>query len=184
MGCCSAVFYVGAQVYVLSFLLVFAEDALQMHGQDAKYYAGAAGLAFMIGRFVGSFFMKFIQPYKLLMLYSVFAVLLCVLVIYGEGIVTLYALVGIAFFMSIMFPTIFAMGLEGTGADTKSASSLIIMSIVGGAIIPPLASKVTDFSGNVHLSYYVPLFCFIVVLFFCLAQQKCSGTSGIGFQYT
>lgn len=165
-------FYVGAQVYVLSFLLVFAEDALQMHGQDAKYYAGAAGLAFMIGRFVGSFFMKFIQPYKLLMLYSVFAVLLCVLVIYGEGIVTLYALVGIAFFMSIMFPTIFAMGLEGTGADTKSASSLIIMSIVGGAIIPPLASKVTDFTGNVHLSYYVPLCCFLVVLFFAWRNKS------------
>lgn len=120
MGCCSAVFfYVGAQVYVLSFLLVFAEDALQMHGQDAKYYAGAAGLAFMIGRFVGSFFMKFIQPYKLLMLYSVFAVLLCVLVIYGEGIVTLYALVGIAFFYVYYVSNDFCDGLGRYGSRYK-----------------------------------------------------------------
>jgi len=164
-------FYVGAQVYVLSFLLVFAEDALQMKGQDAKYYAGAAGLAFMVGRFVGSFFMKFVKPYKLLALYSVIAAVLCLLVVYGQGIWTLYALVGIAFFMSIMFPTIFAMGVEGTGSDTKSASSLIVMSIVGGAIIPPLASKVTDLTGNVHFSYVVPLICFVVVLLFAINNK-------------
>jgi len=164
-------FYVGAQVYVLSFLLVFAEDALQMKGQDAKYYAGAAGLAFMVGRFVGSFFMKFVKPYKLLALYSVIAAVLCLLVVYGQGIWTLYALVGVAFFMSIMFPTIFAMGVEGTGSDTKSASSLIVMSIVGGAIIPPLASKVTDLTGNVHFSYVVPLICFVVVLLFAINNK-------------
>lgn len=164
-------FYVGAQVYVLSFLLVFAEDALQMKGQDAKYYAGAAGLAFMVGRFVGSFFMKFVKPYKLLALYSVIAAVLCLLVIYGQGIWTLYALVGVAFFMSIMFPTVFAMGVEGTGSDTKSASSLIVMSIVGGAIIPPLASKVTDLTGNVHFSYVVPLICFVVVLLFAINNK-------------
>lgn len=159
-------FYVGAQVYVFSFLLVFAEDSLGMAGQDAKYYAGAAGLAFMIGRFVGSFFMKYVAPYKLLVLYSLLAMLLCVLVIYGSGIVTLYALIGITFFMSIMFPTIFAMGVQGIGADTKSASSLIIMAIVGGAVLPLLASKITDYTGNVHFSYYVPFFCYLVVAAF------------------
>lgn len=164
-------FYVGAQVYIFSFLLVFAEDSLGMPGQDAKYYAGAAGLAFMIGRFVGSFFMKYIAPYKLLILYSLLATLLCVLVIYGSGIFTLYALIGITFFMSIMFPTIFAMGVQGIGADTKSASSLIIMAIVGGAVIPLVASKVTDFSGNVHLSYYVPLICFLVVAAFAWSNK-------------
>lgn len=159
-------FYVGAQIYVFSFLLVFAEDALQMAGQDAKYYAGLAGLLFMVGRFVGTFLMRFIAPFKLLMLYSIASILLTLLVIHGEGIVTLYALVGIAFFMSIMFPTIFAMGIEGVGADTKSASSLIIMSIVGGAVIPLVAGKITDISGNIQLSYYVVLLCFLIVLFF------------------
>lgn len=165
-GVLAQFFYVGAQIYVFSFLLVFAEDALGMSGQDGKYYAGLAGFLFMIGRFIGTFFMRYVKPYKLLIIYSVIACLLCLVVIYGTGLVTLYALVGITFFMSIMFPTIFALGIEGAGADTKSASSLIIMSIVGGAVIPPLASKVTDITGNIHLSYYITLLCFIVVLFF------------------
>lgn len=165
-------FYVGAQIYVLSFLLVFTEDALKMTGQDAKYYAGLAGLLFMAGRFIGTFFMRYIAPYKLLALYSLIACLLCFVVIYGTGIITLYALVAITFFMSIMFPTIFAMGIEKTGADTKSASSLIIMSIVGGAIIPPLASQVTDISGNIHMSYYVVLLCFVVVFLFAMNNKN------------
>ncbi len=170
-GVVTQFFYVGAQIYVFSFLLVFAEDAINMSGQEGKYYAGLAGFLFMIGRFIGTFFMRFLAPHKLLAIYSVIACLLCLVVIYGSGIVTLYALVGITFFMSIMFPTIFALGIEGTGADTKSSSSLIIMSIVGGAIIPPLASKITDLSGNIHLSYYVTLVCFIVVLLFALNNK-------------
>ncbi|SFS37376.1 L-fucose:H+ symporter permease [Sphingobacterium wenxiniae] len=170
-GVIAQFFYVGAQVYVLSFLLVFAEEVLQMAGQQAKYYAGAAGLAFMVGRFVGTFFMRYIAPYKLLAIYSVVAALLCLVVVYGEGMVTLYALVAIAFFMSIMFPTIFAMGLEGTGADTKSASSLIVMSIVGGAAIPPLASWITDMTDNMQLSYFVPLLSFVIVLLFAWSNK-------------
>lgn len=177
-GVLAQFFYVGAQIYVFSFLLVFAEDALGMSGQDGKYYAGLAGFLFMIGRFIGTFFMRYVKPYKLLIIYSVIACLLCLVVIYGTGLVTLYALVGITFFMSIMFPTIFALGIEGTGADTKSASSLIIMSIVGGAVIPPLASKVTDTTGNIHLSYYITLLCFIVVLFFAWNNKGKEAISG------
>jgi len=74
--------------------------------------------------------------------------------------------VSITFFMSIMFPTIFAIGIQGVGRDTKSASSFIIMSIVGGAIIPPLASVITDNTGNIHLSYSVVFVCFVIILLF------------------
>ena len=159
-------FYVGVQIYVFSFLLVFAKEALNISGSDGKYYAAIAGLLFMVGRFAGSFLMKFIAPIKLLLVYSFIAAILCLVVIMASGMVTLYALLAITFFMSIMFPTIFAVGVEDIGADTKPASSLIIMSIVGGALIPPIASKITDFSGNIHLSYIVPLICFLVVLLF------------------
>lgn len=165
-GVVAQFFYVGAQIYVFSFLLVFAEDSLAMSGQEAKYYAGLAGLLFMIGRFVGTFFMRYVAPYKLLMLYSIFSALLCLLVIFGSGYITLYALIAIPFFMSIMFPTIFAIGISGIGADTKSASSFIIMAIVGGAVIPPLASLVTDGTAHINYSYSVVLLCFLVVLVF------------------
>ena len=169
-------FYVGAQVYVFSFLLVFAAEALGMQGQEAKYYAGAAGLAFMLGRFIGSFFMQYIAPYKLLMLYAIGAAALTVFVIYGSGITTLYALVAITFLMSIMFPTIFAIGLTGLGPATKSASSLIIMSIVGGALLPMVASQITDITDNIHLSYYVPLVSFAVVLIFAYSNRNLKAT--------
>ena len=78
-------FYVGAQIYVFSFLLVFAEDAVHMAGQDAKYYAGLAGFLFMIGRFVGTFLMRFFKPYKLLITYSLISCLLCLVVIFGSS---------------------------------------------------------------------------------------------------
>ena len=167
-GVLAQFFYIGAQIYIFSFLLVFAEDAIDMKGQEAKYYAGLAGFLFMIGRFAGTFLMKYMAPQKLLTVYSIISIILTVYVTAGSGIFTLYALVALTFFMSIMFPTIFALGIDGAGSDTKPASSLLIMSIVGGAIIPPVASKITDLSGNIHYSYAVPVLCFVIVLLFSL----------------
>ena len=131
-------FYVGAQVCITSFIILFATKAASITEKEAAYYSSAAGLAFMIGRFVGTFLMKFIQPPRLLAIYAIFCILLCLVTIFGSGMITLYAVIGIAFFMSIMFPTIFALGIKDLGPDTKAGSSLIIMSIVGGAALPPL----------------------------------------------
>ncbi|SUJ29268.1 L-fucose permease [Sphingobacterium spiritivorum] len=165
-------FYVGAQVCVLSFLVLFATDAAGIPPQEAKYYAGVAGLAFMLGRFVGTFFMKYVSAPKLLAIYSVISILLSFVVIFGSGVITLYALIGISFFMSIMFPTIFAMGVQGIGSDTKSASSLIVMSIVGGAILPPILGYISDHTGHLQYGYFVPLVCFVVVLLFAMKNNK------------
>ena len=159
-------FYVGAQVCVMSFLVLFATKAAGITEKHASYYAGVAGLAFMLGRFVGTFFMKFIAPPKLLTLYSLICILLSLVTIFGTGIITLYAIIGIAFFMSIMFPTIFALGIKDLGADTKSASSLIIMSIVGGALLPPLLGYISDVTQNIQYGYVVPMACFIVTALF------------------
>ncbi|WP_437917664.1 L-fucose:H+ symporter permease [Sphingobacterium sp. LRF_L2] len=165
-------FYIGAQVCVLSFLVMFATDVSGVAPSDAKYYSGAAGLAFMLGRFIGTFFMRYIAPTKLLLIYALLASVLTLVVIYGTGMLTLYALIGIAFFMSIMFPTIFAVGVEGIGADTKSASSLIVMSIVGGAVLPPVLGQLSDSTGSFQLAYYVVLLCFIVVALFAWNNRK------------
>lgn len=155
-------FYVGAQVCVLSFLVLFATKAAGITEKEAAYYSGVAGLAFMLGRFVGTFFMKYIAPPKLLSIYSLLCILLTLVAIFGSGISTLYAVIGVAFFMSIMFPTIFALGIKDLGADTKSASSLIIMSIVGGAILPPVLGYISDVTNNIQYGYTVPLVCFLV----------------------
>lgn len=174
-GVIAQFFYVGAQVYVFSFLLVYAKDVLDISGQIAKYYAGVAGLLFMLGRFVGTFFMKYIAPNKLLTIYSLISILLTLFITFGSGIATFYTLVALTFFMSIMFPTIFAMGIENTGADTKPASSLIIMSIVGGAIIPPAAGLITDITGNMQYSYLLIVLCFIIIYLF--AKNNKSATN-------
>ena len=155
-------FYVGAQVCVLSFLVLFATKAAGITEKEAAWYSGIAGLVFMLGRFVGTFAMKFIAPPKLLTIYSFLCMLLTLVAIFGTGIITLYALIGVAFFMSIMFPTIFALGIKDLGADTKSASSLLIMSIVGGAVLPPVLGFISDVSNNIQYGYVVPLVCFAV----------------------
>jgi FHS family L-fucose permease-like MFS transporter len=165
-------FYVGAQVCILSFLILFATKAAGISEKEASKYSGAAGLAFMIGRFVGTFLMKYIKPSKLLALNAVACIVLCTITILGTGVITLYANIGIAFFMSIMFPTIFALGIEDLGADTKSGSSLIIMAIVGGAVLPPILAYIADKTNNIQYGYIVPLLCFAVVLYFGIRGYK------------
>lgn len=164
-------FYVGAQVCVGSFFLVFAATSAGLSDKEAATYTAFYGAAFMIGRFAGTFFMKYIKPVKLLAIYAVINILLSLVAIYGKGMITIYALIGIAFFMSIMFPTIFALGINGLGNATKPASSLIIMSIVGGAVLPPILGIISDKTGSIQNGYFIPFICFIVVLLFALKMR-------------
>lgn len=165
-------FYVGAQVCVLSFLILFATKAAGVSEKEASYYSGAAGLAFMLGRFIGTFLMKYINPAKLLAIYSVSCILLSLVTIFGSGIITLYAVILIAFFMSIMFPTIFALGIKNLDDDTKAASSLLVMAVAGGAALPPILGLIADKTNNIQYGYVVPMVCFIVVLLFALYGYK------------
>ncbi|MEO5592829.1 MAG: L-fucose:H+ symporter permease [Chitinophagaceae bacterium] len=165
-------FYVGAQVCILSFLILFATKAAGITEKEASFYSGLAGLSFMVGRFAGTFFMRYIQPAKLLALYSVACILLCLVTILGTGMITLYATIVMTFFMSIMFPTIFALGIQDIGADTKPASSLLIMSIVGGAALPPLLAYIADRTNNIQNGYVIPLICFAVILYFGLKGYR------------
>lgn len=160
-------FYVGAQVCVFSFFILYATKAAGIDQQAAGDYAGyGVGLAFLIGRVVGTSLMKFIKPELLLVTYALISIALCVVAITASGTTALFSVIGIAFFMSIMFPTIFSLGIKDLGSDTKLGSSLIIMSIVGGAILPPIMGYITDLTDNIQIGYVVPLICFVVVFFF------------------
>lgn len=166
-------FYVGAQVCVFSFFILYATEAVGLDQQKAADYAGyGAGLAFLIGRIIGTSLMKFIKAELLLVIYSVINVLLCIVAIMASGYTALFAVIGIAFFMSIMFPTIFSLGIKDLGKDTKFGSSLIIMSIVGGAIIPPIMAYVSDEAKNIQMGYIVPLICFVVIFLFGVKGHK------------
>ncbi|MGC4104264.1 L-fucose:H+ symporter permease [Ferruginibacter sp.] len=164
--------YVGAQVCITSLLVLYATKAVGITDKEASYYSGAVGLAFMLGRFVGTALMQLIAPPKLMTIYAAVCVLLLGVTIFGSGILTIYAIIGVAFFMSIMFPTIFALGIKDLGVDTKAGSSLIIMSIVGGAVFPPLMGYIADVTKHFQYGYIVPLFCFAVVGWFGFSGHK------------
>jgi len=167
-------FYVGAQVCVFSFFILYATEAAGIDRQTAAWYAGfGVGLAFMVGRFVGTFLMKFYKPSNLLAIYSIISVVLCIVAMTVSGILAVYTVIGIAFFMSIMFPTIFSLGIKDLGSDTKFGSSLIIMSIVGGAILPPIMGYIADMS-SIQTGYIVPMICFGVVFFFGFRGHRIS----------
>lgn len=161
-------FYVGAQTCVGSFFIRFTKFADELPEKRAAFIWGSVAMVgFMIGRFSGTFFMKYIKPAKLLGIYALINIVLIAVAILAKGHIAVYALMAVPFFMSIMFPTIFAMGISGLGEETKIASSFIVMSIVGGAIFPFLMGQISDATGgNIQLAYIVPALCFAVVGFF------------------
>lgn len=169
-------FYVGAQVCVFSLFILYATKSASVSEVKAADYLGACGIAFLIGRFLGTFLMKYIKPSNLLAIYAFINVLLCMIAIAGHGMITVYAVILICFFMSIMFPTIFALGISNLGGDTEYGSSLVIMSIVGGAVLPQVFGWISDTTGNIQLGYIVPLVCFVIVASFGWRGYKVANT--------
>ena len=166
-------FYVGAQVCVTSFFVRMAIVGGGVDEKTAGYYLGVYGLLFMVGRFVGTALMRYISAAKLLSIYSAICILLSLVAVYADGQYVVIALGGLGFFMSIMFPTIFSLGIKDLKENTKPASSLIVMAVIGGAIFPVIMGNIIDqFNDNIQIGYLVPMLCFIVVLYFGLSGYK------------
>jgi len=166
-------FYVGAQVGVTSFLVRFSRYTANIGEKEAGDMLGLAMVGFMAGRFLGTFFMKYIQPAKLLSLYSVINIGLLVVVLSAHGRVAVYALMAIPFFLSIMFPTIFALGIKDLGEETKLASSLLVMSIIGGAFTPVMMGIISDHThGDIQVAYVMPMICMAFILWFGLRGHR------------
>lgn len=168
-------FYVGAQVSVFSLFILFATYAASVDEIKAADFLGACGIAFLVGRFIGTYLMKYIKPNKLLALYAIINVFLCIVAIAAQGMVVVYAVILMCFFMSIMFPTIFALGIKNLGEDTEYGSGLIIMSIVGGAVFPRIFGYIADTTGNIQQGYIVPMICFVVIAYFGWRGYKVTG---------
>jgi len=170
--------YVGAQVCVTSFFINVAVTQAGLTEKEAAVYLGLGyGMAFMSGRFVGTFIMRFIKPHLLLLIYAVICLFLSILSVYFQGMLVVFSLIGLGFFMSIMFPTIFSLGISGLGNETKIASSLIIMAIVGGALLPPLMGYISDQTNSIQMGYCVPLVCYAFIAFYAWQKWKPVATS-------
>ena len=157
-------FYVGAQIGVGSFFVRFSQQVAGLTDKHAGFLWGSiAMVGFMVGRFAGTLTMRFIRPARLLTLYALISVALLAIAVNTTGMTAVAALMLVPFFMSIMFPTIFDLGIKHTGEMAKLGSSLLVMSIVGGAIIPLIMGRMSDALHSIQLAYYAPLGCFVVV---------------------
>ncbi len=166
-------FYVGAQVGVTSFLVRFSRYVANIGEKEAGDLLSWAMVGFMAGRFLGTFFMRYIRPAKLLSLYAVINMGLLAVVVLTHGRVAVYALMAIPFFLSIMFPTIFALGIRDLGEETKLASSLLVMSIIGGAFTPVVMGQISDRTGgNIQVAYIMPVVCMAFILWFGLRGHR------------
>lgn len=186
--------YIGAQVGVAEFFLMYVPSVTGMPKVEAGVYLGLALGCFMLGRVVGTSLMTLIKPRMLLLIFAVANVLLltyCGFATPGEStgreiaipswlmlgdhiLLTShpapYALMAVNFFMSIMFPTIFSLSITGLGRATKTGSTILIMSIVGGAVFAPVMGAVADQFKSMAFAYFVPMFCMIPVLVFALLK--------------
>jgi FHS family L-fucose permease-like MFS transporter len=154
---------VGAQISSWSSLIPYMKQFTSVSERHAAYYLTGVLVALAVGRFVSTPLMKYVSPSRMLGFYGVMNVLLMAVTMTQPGIVGAWAVVASGFFLSIMFPTIFALGLKGLGPNTKLAGSLLVMAIVGGAVFPPVLGFIAKTTGSLAKGYIVPLLGFIVV---------------------
>ncbi|MDI9605540.1 MAG: L-fucose:H+ symporter permease [Bacteroidota bacterium] len=137
----------------------------------ATYYILSLVL-FVIGRFVCTFLMKWIKPVNLLSALAVLGVACCLITIYGQGFIGVYALMGISGCMSLMFPTIYGIGMKGLGEDTKIAGSGMVMAIAGAAVLTQLQGILSDQSGSIKFAYWVPAIAFMIITYYSLTVAR------------
>jgi MFS transporter, FHS family, L-fucose permease len=164
--------YVGAQVGTWSYFIQYVQEYAHQPGKIAGYFLTGTLAAFGIGRFTSAYVMRFIAPNRLLGAYAVVNVALVALAVLRPGWAGLWAVFLTSFFMSLMFPTIFALGLKRLGPNTKIGGSLLVMAIVGGAMLTPLMGLIAEARHSIAPAYSVPLVAYVVVAAYAFAGAK------------
>jgi FHS family L-fucose permease-like MFS transporter len=154
--------YVGAQVGAWSWQIPYVQTYTGLGERKAGYLLTAALVAFTTGRFFSTWLLRHVRAARLLGLYAVINTFICAVAVIRPGWVGVGCLVATSFFMSLMYPTIFALGVKGLGTHTKTGGGIIVMSIVGGAAVPLIMGRVGDVTG-IAMSYVVPALCFAAV---------------------
>jgi FHS family L-fucose permease-like MFS transporter len=165
-------FYVGAQVCIWSYLIRYIQGTIPgTPEKSAANFLTISLIVFTVGRFFGTALLKKIKGHNLLWIYAAINVALICIALTFPGTIGLWALVGTSFFMSIMYPTIFSLGIRGLGEHTKLAASVLVMAIIGGALLTPIMGLVSVHFG-IGKAVIVPLTCFIVVAYYGLKGYK------------
>lgn len=166
LGVVSQFFYVGAQVGTWSYLIQYVISYVHQSEKAGGYFLIVTLIIFALGRATATYLMKFIQPSKLMGIYASINVLLVLLAIFFPGWIGLIALLGTSFFMSLMYPTNFALSVKELGADTSLGGSLVVMAIVGGAFFTPIMGYISEVGGSMAIAFWIPLICYIVVAWY------------------
>ena len=156
-------FYVGAQVGTWSYFITYVQEYAHQSEKVAGYFLTGTLAAFGLGRFASAWLMRFINPGKLMGGYCVANILLLVAAVLRPGWLGLWCVFLTSFFMSLMFPTIFALGLKELGPNTKLGGSLLVMAIVGGAVLTPIMGLIAEKAHSLAIAYSVPLFAYLVI---------------------
>ena len=166
-GVIAQFFYNGGQTAVNSLFLVYCCNYAGLSESTATTFFGLYMLAFLLGRWIGTMLMIRFKPQNMLTVYAIVNVLLCGVIMTFGGMTGLYAMLGVSFFMSIMYPTQFSLALTGLGDQTKSGSAFLVMAIVGNACLPQLTAFIMHHNPQIYqIAYIIPLICFIFCAYY------------------
>jgi MFS transporter, FHS family, L-fucose permease len=165
-------FYVGAQVGTWSYFIQYVQDYVHAPEKVAGYFLTGTLVAFAVGRFTATYVMQFVAPNLLMGIYSLVNITLVGVGILEPGWVGLWAIFLTSFFMSLMFPTIFALGLRDLGPNTKMGGSLLVMAVVGGAVFTPLMGLVAEATTSMAKAMIVPLLCYVFIGYFAFYGSR------------
>ena len=160
-------FYNGGQTAINSLFLVYCCTYAGMSESTATTFFGLYMLAFLLGRWIGTMLMVKFKPQNMLVVYALANIALCGAIMAFGGMTGLYAMLGVSFFMSIMYPTQFSLALEGLGKNTKSGSAFLVMAIVGNACLPQLTAYIMHHNEHIYqIAYIIPLICFVFCAYY------------------
>jgi FHS family L-fucose permease-like MFS transporter len=164
-------FYVGAQVGTWSYFIQYVQDYTGATEKVAGYFLTGTLVMFGIGRFASAYLMKFVAPSRLMGGYCAINIVLVAIAVFDRGWVGVWMIFLTSFFMSLMYPTIFALGLQGLGVDSKMGGSLLVMAIAGGAVLTPVMGVLADKTTSVALAYGIPLFGYVLIACYSYLAQ-------------
>ena len=173
--------YVGAQVGTWSYYITYIQDYTHRPEKIAGYFLTGTLVAFGVGRFTATYLMKYIQPTRLMGVYGIINTALVLVAVLFPGWLGVGALFMTSFFMSLMFPTIFALGIKGLGPNTKVGGSIIIMSIIGGACAPPAMGLIFQATHSMAVSMLVPMLCYTFITYYAFHGSRLRVPALAGF---
>jgi len=174
-GVISQFFYCGAQTCTWSFFIQYVQDYTGQPEKIAGYFLTGTLVAFGVGRFSATYIMRYVSPAKLMGIYGVINIALVAFAILMPGFIGVWAIFFTSFFMSLMYPTNFALSIRNLGNNAKIGGSIMVMAIVGGAFFPPVMGLIAESTKSMAIAMVIPLICYLYIAYYAFRGSKIPG---------